>query len=1176
MRELVPIFPRSGAAMRFRYLRPLIVACLVLVPASVRGEGQEWPVPHGPAKYAAPCTFDPVLCKRLPAAYLDDASACVLFSGTTHRLLPDGSVETSTQELIRLNGRKGIDQLGEYKSITFTPSYEQVTLHEARVHKAKGGVEVVAARHVRVRDVNTDHQIYDLSKEVVISFPGLEVGDVMEIHWTTRGKHPEYQGQFFYRYTFGHDKYPVARDEWTVRIPKDRVLRYTQVNGPVPMTITEEGNERVYFFAGKDLAAPPQGERLPPADERQKQAFAATFDTWQDVFRWERQLIADRCECPPDGKAIVEQVTHGLTDPIEKARALTQWVRGHIRYVSSGEKHDYTPYPPARVLTHRYGDCKDTAHLLAVLCRQAGLQAGVATVGARGDGQVHESVPCPWGSHALCVVTIDGVDHWVDTTAEMIGWDVLPKDDRDRACYITDEKTIRMAHTPVLSPAENATMQTTAVAVGVDGSIKVERIAEYRGLAAWSKRDDYVETPAGERRRLAIADLVDAYPKAKLTSLDFDNLRDFDKPLAVKMSFDVAEHFSGSKIREGSLGDTGLWAQLLGININPERKVAIDAGEPFASVCRYVVALPPSLRFAQTPASQSLRSAWGTFKLDIKQDPATPHSLEMVFDTRVTKGRVEPADFEEFQAFQDAVQACFRATLKLKPTDDAGDIPLLEEAFAKTPADSAVAETLAELFVAQQKFDEAHRVLEKAREASPEVKRLWELSVTTADGAEEEEELLRSMVDRFKDEPRFALSLGQNLLEQNKAADAVKIFQPLTQQANSAVRGPAFLGLARVSLATQEPKKALKQITSAEAEDKDGFGSEGWVLRGQTYEALGQRQDAFKAYRTALEKDPEAADVLEPLVRLAVATGDRDAALDYLRQLVATAEDDQESLAAAADGYARLGRFDDALELAGRIKGENGQMPEAARRAVGVALASRGEAAKAIDLLKVPDPDAMVLATRIRARLMLGDLSGAAEDARAAKLLEEPSAESRLAVEQVQSIVRRKDEVVKASFGPSDAVHAAADKFACAEHFYTLGQVPDRVGTLLGEVLADERPVGAAYGLRAMLAVDRGRLTKGLPDAEKAIQLAPTDFRGYLARGRVLFERGNSSALADLEKAVDLSKHKDAAALHAFALGLAQAGKRKDASAAQREAVQLRPNVVEYQEQLFGDDSTRH
>ncbi|HEX4591850.1 MAG TPA: hypothetical protein VH120_18070, partial [Gemmataceae bacterium] len=90
---------------------------------------------------------------------------------------------------------------------------------------------------------------------------------------------------------------------------------------------------------------------------------------------------------------------------------------------------------------------------------------------------------------------------------------------------------------------------------------------------------------------------------------------------------------------------------------------------------------------------------------------------------------------------------------------------------------------------------------------------------------------------------------------------------------------------------------------------------------------------------------------------------------------------------------------------------------------------------------------------------------------------------------------------------------------------------------------------------------------KALPDAEMAIRLAPQDFHGYLGRGRVLFERG-SNGLADLQKAVELSKRSDPAALNAYAAALAQAGKRTEAVAAQREATKLRPDAIEYQEQL--------
>src|SRR5437764_503412 len=93
----------------------------------------------------------------------------------------------------------------------------------------------------------------------------------------------------------------------------------------------------------------------------------------------------------------------------------------------------------------------------------------------------------------------------------------------------------------------------------------------------------------------------------------------------------------------------------------------------------------------------------------------------------------------------------------------------------------------------------------------------------------------------------------------------------------------------------------------------------------------------------------------------------------------------------------------------------------------------------------------------------------------------------------------------------------------------------------------------ARTGRRPSRPVGHGRLAKALPDAEKAVPLAPQDYRGYLARGRIVFERG-SDGLADLRKAVELSKHADAAALNAYAAALAQTGKRADAVATQREA----------------------
>src|SRR5262245_7031246 len=275
------------------------------------------PLAVGPPRSPAPVRHDPAARKDVPAEFLDDTAACFLYSGTTQRLESDGTTESTTQEIIRLNRRKGIDQLGEYRTITFAPAYERVTLHSARVHKKNGGVIDVGPRQVRVRDVNTDHQIYDPSKQVVISFPGLEVGDVIEAHWTTRGRHPEHPGQLFARYTFGNDKYPVVRDEWCVRVPETRELKHGTVDGTVPLAVTSEGGERVYRWTAKHRRPLPQGDHLPSAEEFRLEAVCSTFTSWDEVGRWDQNLVADRGTCTPDVQAVVVEAKRGLWTTLE-------------------------------------------------------------------------------------------------------------------------------------------------------------------------------------------------------------------------------------------------------------------------------------------------------------------------------------------------------------------------------------------------------------------------------------------------------------------------------------------------------------------------------------------------------------------------------------------------------------------------------------------------------------------------------------------------------------------------------------------------------------------------------------------------------------------------------------------------------------------------------------------
>jgi tetratricopeptide (TPR) repeat protein len=1148
--------------------RPFLLALLLLTSLGAPARAAEWPVPRGPSHEPHPFRYDPRLADKVPRDFLDDAAACVLYSGNSYLVEPDGTIESITHEVTRLNGRKGVDKLGEFRSITYDPAYQKLTLNEAVIHKADGRRVAVEPRHVQLRDVSTDYQVYDHEKQLIISFPSLEVGDTVEVKWTLRGRNPEHGGHFFTRYTFGDPSFPVAVDEVYVRLPRGRPFRHAVVGGRVEEEHGEDAGQALHHWKAVDTPQLPQDEDLPPKEELRPSLVCSTFPSWEEVGRWKQRLRADAWEVTPELRQVVRDVTRGLSDPAAKARALTYWVRRNVRYVSVGETHDYTPHPPGEVLANRFGDCKDTSQLLAVMLREAGVPVALATLGTLGDGQVVESVPSPWGTHAILLATVAGKDHWVDTTLSLGGWDFLPREDRDRLCYVVGpEGDSRLVRTPPLTCEDNRTEQTTEMWVAADGSSRNQRTAVSFGSAALAQREAFVDTPAGERRRQVSAELQDANSRTHLIRLALNEgeLRDYDRPVTARMAFEIPGHFGGSPDKEGSLTDSKVWGRLLAHNLDYDRPVALDLSSPFESRHRYVVHLPPGLALEAVPRDRTVASPWGRFELRVKAPKEGPvHEIELDFLTRLEKTRVEPARFDEFRRFHEQVVKEYRAWLTLKPAQGLEDAPLLEAAAALAPEDASWAAALARLYLAHGQPADARRVLRRARFYRPDDAALGELAVQAAATRAEEEAAQRELVTRFPDESKYAVDLGSILVDEGKHAEARKVLAPLAEKGKPAEQAQAHFHLARSCQAAGAAEEALRHLDAAERADPEGAATaRALLLRGRVLETLGRGGAAAEAYRRALAVEHDDLDALDGLVRLALVAKNRAEALDYLRRYAVAAGDDVSGQLRASDSYLRLGMDGEAYALASRAAEAQPVNPRA-QRILGLVCLRRGEEARALRHLEKADPDADVLAARIRAALPSGTLDGLADDLERADKVEGLPADLRDACADARRVLRRRDEVARAGKWPADV----ADAVACAEYARAAGRPAERVARLLAPALRSEPAPGPAYALRARLALDSGKLARAAADAAKAVEAAPGEPWGYYVRGRVRLERGAAGAQEDLKRAAELTGWSDGDVLHAYADALYRGGAAGKALDFERQAAKLKPNDREIAEQL--------
>jgi tetratricopeptide (TPR) repeat protein len=1113
--------------------RPLWLSLVLAAAAALPAQAADWVVARGPSHEPAPYRYDAARWKSVPREFLEDAPACVLYSGTTYLIEADGSVETVTHEIVRFNGRKGIEDLGEHRNITYDPSFEKLTLNEARVLKPDGRVVPVEPTNVHLRDQNTDYEVIEPAKELVLSLPNLEVDDTFEVKWTVRGRNPEYQGQFFRVESFGYTKSPSVLEELRVRLSRDRTLRYAAVNTALTPTVREEAGYRTYHWQATHLRPLPQDDDLPPREELSPRVAFSTLASWDEVDRWNRHLMVGTWECTPEIRRVVDEVTRGLNAPLEKARALSYWVRRHVRYLSVGANHRYTPYRPARVLTERYGDCKDQGQLLAVMLRAAGIPCAVASLGGRGDGQILESVPSPWAPHEILLVTLEGRDHWIDSTVSEGAWDVLPFDDCNRLCYLMDAEaaaagrpSLRLKRTPPLRAADNRIEQTTRIVVAHDGTSHNERTAVYHGAAALAQRTAWLDTPAGERRRLVTNELQNARGQTRLTRLAIAdaNLRDFDKPVTARMEFDIPGHFNGTANLEGDFSESKLWNRLLAPNLDPERKVALDLGMPFELHHHFVVELPPTYRLDEAPPSRMVSSSWGKLVRTVKADPANPRRLDVVLDTRVDRVRVEPAEFEAFRKFQDNVTEAYRVSLSLQPARDLTDAPVLEAALAHNPEDRVIAVRLALLYLDKDKLEDARRVIEQAEKHHPQDKQWPEL-------------LLRV----------------SHALERQAAADRAKAHYRLAE---------GYFAQGRLALARTHLEEAGKA-------DRTRLSSlPGLLFQGHVYEGLHRSEDALRAYREALKSNPNEFDALAGCVRLAHAAHRRAEALGYLRRCAVAAGEDPDRLVTAADLSLRLGRDEDALDLAGQALARR---PAPAGRVLGLAHAARGEHAPAVACLEkiLPDLGPEGLEALTRSYLALGRLHDAARVI-ARQDGASPSGPGLTELREQITALTQRGEGLRKEMPPGSRAAAwetAVECVLCAEHAQAQGGPAAQVEALLARAFAGGVEVGAGYALRGQLALEKGQLTSALADAERGLRLSPQDARAHYVRGRVRLERGTAGALADLARAAELSQRRDAVVLHWLAQALFDASRFREALETQRAALKLKPGDREFEEQ---------
>jgi transglutaminase-like putative cysteine protease len=585
------------------------------------------------------------------------------------RVHENGLATRFRQRAYRVQTRNGAELLRELQ-IEYTPDDQIVSILAARVIKPDGSIQ--EARGERERSLSQPWYglYYDLAARLV-GFRDIAPGDLVELTYTiadvsSRNIFDDYYGDLWYVQA----EEPKREASYTVLYPAAMHLTLRPPALPHEATAQEAdadgAPENLVRYVLRDVPRVESEAMRPGYTSIADYVHLSTFRTWEAVGAWYWNLIEDQLVASPEIQAIVAQVTQGLTTTRERVAAIHEYVVRNTRYVGlEFGIHGYRPYRTTEVVARRFGDCKDTASLMLVMLRIAGIDAQIVLVRTRDLGALEES-PASLSAFNHAITYVPELDLYLDGTAGHAGLDELPAGDQGASVLRVDPDGASVFTTiPFLDAAVNHAAYESSLDLAADPQ-RGRLLATYRGQFAPSVRRQF---DSGDQREDEFQrHMAERLPGARVESVRFDGIDDIKRPVTIE-----AEVSGFSWLRATSRGWTMLpTGQELDFLVrfagSAERTLPLLLPNPFRITWAQRYRLPAGLEVVEMPEDVAVSGPFGAYSMQVRREGET---LVVDAEVVVTAALVEPGDYGAFRAFLQELEQVFNRPLRLETSGGA-------------------------------------------------------------------------------------------------------------------------------------------------------------------------------------------------------------------------------------------------------------------------------------------------------------------------------------------------------------------------------------------------------------------------------------------------------------------------------------------------------------------------
>ncbi len=565
---------------------------------------------------------------------------------------PDGATVADYRSTYKLFNERARD-LAEV-SLPYNNSYQKLEVLYARTIKSNGAIMTVKPGDIRTQSPYSEYLMYDDSKAVGFSMPGIEDNCLVDYRWRLTTK-PILAGRFSESWTFSQS-YPVGLSRLILHAPANRPFRYRVYNdGKLKPSVSTSADRRTktYTWEARDIPPLDQEPDMPELADVHSWMEISSIRDWQDMAQWYNGLVKSQAAPNRALRKTVLRLVAGRKTDEQKARALYDFVANNVRYV--GLEFGISAFRPhSAVAVHEklYGDCKDKATLLITMLDMVGIKAHPALLYADTGQLIRNRLPSLEAfNHCIAVADLGGKDVWLDATAETCAFGDIPDGDRGSDALVIKNGVGKFVVIPAFRDEENTVVSTNRITMRPDRSGQMDVEITFSGASAQEWRG-YARSLTPEKRRQMMNRLVPIGGTLKTYSLP-DGVSK-SGPFVVKLSMEMPKIAR----KTGNLLLLGLPATSGSSNRNPyihdTRRWPIVNRRTQCSRSTTTITLPEGYVVEEMPDSQKLSGPLSEYGYEARrsQDGKTV----TVSVTRTTRsGSVPPADYVKMRSFYDKI-----------------------------------------------------------------------------------------------------------------------------------------------------------------------------------------------------------------------------------------------------------------------------------------------------------------------------------------------------------------------------------------------------------------------------------------------------------------------------------------------------------------------------------------